>query len=128
MTSKEFLGINPFSHKYVIGPFARCKQEIKWACEANQIVINTHCMTMEELADLINGNVVKEKLSGVAKTMACLNLLDECEANLKYFVGESRKVPGTAKQLAKVIDMIRLEDGYEALAKCTDDKLMDIFT
>ena len=53
MTSKEFLGTNPFCYKYIIGPFSRCKQEIKWACESSQIVINTHCMTIDELADLM---------------------------------------------------------------------------
>ena len=67
MTSKEFLEINPFGCKFIIGAFARCKQEIKWVCEKNLTVINTHFMTVEELADMINGNVDKEKISSISK-------------------------------------------------------------
>lgn len=128
MTSKEFLGTNLFDCKYLIGPFARCSQEIKWICEEGQTVINTHCMTMEELADMINGSVEKEKLSEIAKAMVYLDLLEEKEANLKYFIGENRRVLGTAKQLAKVIDMLRLEGGYDELEQSSEDKLSDIFT
>lgn len=128
MTSKEFLGTNPFCYKYIIGPFSRCKQEIKWACESSQIVINTHCMTIDELADLINGNVEKEKISGISKAMVYMELLEKFKTDLRYFKGENINVLGTAKQLAQVIDMFRLESGYEALEICNDDKLLDIFT
>ena len=128
MTSKEFLGMNSFGCKFLIGPFARCKQEVKWACEEGKTVVNTHCMTMEELADLINGSLAKEKLNGIAKAMVYLDLLEKKEAELKYFKGENRSVLETAKQLARVIDMLRLEGGYEALGKLNDDKLLDIFT
>ena len=97
MTSKEFLGTNPFCYKYIIGPFSRCKQEIKWACESSQIVINTHCMTIDELADLINGNVEKEKISGISKAMVYMELLEKFKTDLRYFKGETQTV--VAKKL-----------------------------
>lgn len=128
MTVKEFLGREPFGYKFLIGPFARCKQEIKWACEQGMTVINAHCMTIEGLADAINGSVKKEKLSEMTKAMVYLNLLEENKANLKYFKGENRQVLGTAKQLVKVIDMLRLEGGYDVLENRNDDKLSDILT
>ena len=63
MTSKEFMRKNPFDCKFLIGQQFRCKQEIKWVCEDGQTVINTHCMTVEALADMINGYVENEKLN-----------------------------------------------------------------
>lgn len=128
MTSKEFMRKNPFDCKFLIGPQSRCKQEIKWVCEDGQTVINTHCMTVEALADMINGYVENEKLNELLKAMVYLDLLEQNEPNLKYFKGESRRVMGTAKQLVKVIDMLRLEGGYEELKNQKDDKLFDIYT
>ena len=107
MTSKEFMRKNPFDCKFLIGPQSRCKQEIKWVCEDGQTVINTHCMTVEALADMINGYVENEKLNELLKAMVYLDLLEQNEPNLKYFKGESRRVMGTAKQLVKVIDRFR---------------------
>ena len=65
---------------------------------------------------LVHNLDVSKKLNELLKAMVYLDLLEQNEPNLKYFKGESRRVMGTAKQLVKVIDMLRLEGGYEELA------------